>query len=258
MSRRALITGASSGIGKALCGELAAVGFDLIITARREAELQAIKKELQSKHRVQIEVLVSDLSNTAGVQKLAADVNALGPLDRLINNAGYGVYKEFKDSDLDDSIAMLQLNISALTALSHLLLPGLLQRRGKIMNVASTAAFQPGPYMAAYYASKAYVLSFSEAIAEELAPHGVTVTALCPGPTTSGFQERAVMRKSKLVQNRKLPTSEDVAAYGLRAMERGQRVAIHGIMNWCMAQSVRFTPRIIITKIVKFLSRPES
>jgi uncharacterized protein len=225
---------------------------------RREAELQAIKKELQSKHRVQIEVLVSDLSNTAGVKKLAADVNAIGPLDRLINNAGYGVYKEFKDSDLDDSIAMLQLNISALTALSHLLLPGLLQRRGKIMNVASTAAFQPGPYMAAYYASKAYVLSFSEAIAEELAPHGVTVTALCPGPTTSGFQERAVMRKSKLVQNRKLPTSEDVAAYGLCAMERGQRVAIHGIMNWCMAQSVRFTPRIIITKIVKFLSRPES
>ena len=253
---RALITGASSGIGRALAFEAARAGYELILSARRSAELADLAEEIRRTSGVKVHCLTADLSNSAEVRGLADRVKALGPLDVLINNAGFGLYNEFKDSELDPLLNMLQLNVSALTALCKLLLPDLIQRRGKIMNVASTAAFQPGPYMAAYYASKSYVLSFSEAIAEELAPLGVTVTALCPGPTRSEFQERAAMRKSALVANRTLPSSEAVAAYGFKAMQRGQRVAIHGSLNWLMAQSIRFTPRALVLKLVKFLSRP--
>jgi short-subunit dehydrogenase len=135
-------------------------------------------------------------------------------------------------------------------------MPDLIATKGKVLNTASTAAFQPGPYMAVYYATKAFVLSFSEAIGAELAPHGVTVTALCPGPTASRFQDKADMGTSALVKGKKLPTSEDVAAKGYRALQRGQRVYIPGGMNWIMAQSVRFTPRNMVTALVKQMSKP--
>jgi short-subunit dehydrogenase len=146
---------------------------------------------------------------------------------------------------------MIQVNVTALTALTRALLPGMLQRqRGGILNVASTAAFQPGPLMAVYYATKAYVLSFSEAVAEETRGSGVTVTALCPGPTASGFQAGADMESSKLVKGRKLPSSASVAAYGVRAMNSGKVVAVPGFTNKVMAASVRFTPRTMLRRIV--------
>jgi short-subunit dehydrogenase len=151
---------------------------------------------------------------------------------------------------------MIQLNMTTVVTLTKLFLPDLLATRGKILNLASTAAFQPGPYMAVYYATKAFVLSFSEAIASELEDTGVTVTALCPGPTASGFQEKADLGNSALVKGKQLPTSEDVAALGYRAMQRGQRVYIPGAVNWVMAQSMRFTPRNLATKVVKILTGP--
>jgi short-subunit dehydrogenase len=150
----------------------------------------------------------------------------------------------------------MQLNMATVVVLTKLFLPDLLATRGKLLNTASTAAFQPGPYMAVYYATKAFVLSFSEAIASELEGTGVTVTALCPGPTASGFQEKADMHVSALVKGKKLPTAPAVAAEGYGAMQRGQRVFIPGVMNWLMARSVRFTPRNMITGIVKAMSKP--
>ena len=153
---------------------------------------------------------------------------------------------------------MIDVNITALTRLTKLLLPAMLaQRDGRILNVASTAAFQPGPYMAVYYATKAYVLSYSEALAEELAGSGVSVTALCPGATESGFSAAASAENSGLFKGRRLPTSREVAEYGIVAMERGQRVAIHGVMNWLMAQSLRLSPRRAVTAMVAYMSRPK-
>jgi uncharacterized protein len=257
-SKRILITGASSGIGRALAFEAASQKMDVILSARREPELASLAAELKGKYSVNVHIIPADLSQVASAKALCAAVNAIGPLDALINNAGYGLFGEFKDCALDDTLKMAELNMLSLTVTCRLLLPGLLQTRGKIMNVASTAAFQPGPYMAAYYASKAYVLSFSEALAEELAASSVSVTALCPGPTRSGFQDRAAMHDSALVKDKSLPTSEAVARYGFSAMQKGKRVAVHGIMNWLMAQSIRLTPRVVVTKLVRFLSRPSA
>jgi hypothetical protein len=151
-------------------------------------------------------------------------------------------------------VAKMQALADALQ--NKLSMPDLLATRGKILNTASTAAFQPGPYMAVYCATKSFVLSFSEAIASELEDTGVTVTALCPGPTASGFQDKANLGNSALVKGKKLPTAEDVAALGYRAMQRGQRVYIPGFVNWAMAQSMRVTPRNLATKVVKTLTRP--
>jgi len=147
---------------------------------------------------------------------------------------------------------MINVNITALTYLTRLFLPQMVKNGfGKIMNVASTAAFQPGPTMSVYYATKAYVLHFSEAIGNELEGTGVTVTALCPGATTSGFQAAANLGESKLVKGKKLPTSKDVAEYGYRAMMKGKAVAIHGFGNWLLAQSPRFAPRSWVVKVAR-------
>lgn len=256
-NKTALITGASSGIGKALATEFAQDGYDLVLAARSVNKMQALADELQQRHKVAVTVIGADLQTQEGAQKLHADIQARGfTLSALVNNAGYGTFGEFKDAALADELAMMQLNMHTVVALTHLFLPDLIATRGKLLNTASTAAFQPGPYMAVYYATKAFVLSFSEAIAAELAPYGVTVTALCPGPTASGFQDKADMHASSLVKGKKLPTSEQVAAKGYRALQRGQRVYIPGGMNWLLAQSVRFSPRNLVTALVQHLSKP--
>lgn len=253
-----LITGASSGIGKALAHEFARDGWHVLLAARRIDALEALADELRQAYGVSANAIASDLEKPDGAARLHADVGKLGlELDALVNNAGYGLYGQFKETQLSSELAMMQLNMSSLIALTKLFLPDLTTRRGRILNVASTASFQPGPYMAVYYATKAFVLSFSEAIAEELR-NTVTVTALCPGPTTSGFQDRSAMNKSRLVMNRRLPTSEDVAAAGYRAFKRGRRVYIHGWLNWLMTQSVRVTPRRVVAMIVRLISRPAS
>lgn len=255
--KTALITGASSGIGLALARHFAQDGYHLVLAARSVAKLQALADQLHSQFQVDVTVIGADLETNGGAAQLHADIKARNiVLSALVNNAGYGAFGEFKDSALPQELAMMQLNMNTVVALTKLFMPDLLATRGKILNTASTAAFQPGPYMAVYYATKAFVLSFSEAIASELEGTGVTVTALCPGPTASGFQDKADLGNSALVKGKKLPTSEEVAAQGYRAMQRGQRVYIPGFVNWAMAQSIRFTPRNMVTRLVKTISRP--
>ncbi len=256
-TKTALITGASSGIGKALAENFAADGYQLVLAARGVAKMQALADELKQRHGTTTAVIAADLETSEGAAALHAEVKRRGiVIDALVNNAGYGAFGEFKGSALGPELAMMQLNMTTVVVLTKLFMPDLLATRGKVLNTASTAAFQPGPYMAVYYASKAFVLSFSEAIASELEGTGVTVTALCPGPTASGFQDKADMHASALVKGKKLPTADVVAAAGYRAMQRGQRVVIPGTMNWLMAQSPRFTPRNVVTSLVKVMSKP--
>lgn len=255
--KTALITGASSGIGKALARHFAQDGYQLVLAARGVTKMQALADDLQKQFKVVVTVIGSDLETNDGAARLHAEVKARGiVLSALVNNAGYGAFGEFKDSALAPELAMMQLNMNTVIVLTKLFLPDLLATRGKILNTASTAAFQPGPYMAVYYATKSFVLRFSEAIASELEDTGVTVTALCPGPTASGFQDKADLGNSALIKGKKLPTSEAVAALGYRAMQRGQRVYIPGFVNWVMAQSMRITSRNLATKVVKTLTKP--
>ena len=240
----ALVTGASSGIGRDLARLLAADGYDVVLVARRADALEALAAELGGAR-----VLAADLADPAAPAKLAAEVP---DVDVLVNNAGVGDYGPFAEADLAKTLGMLQLNVAALTELTRRYLPGMLKRgNGRVLNLASTAAFQPGPLMAVYYATKAYVLSFSEAVAEEVRGQGVTVTALCPGPTASGFQAGAGMEESRLVKGRRLPTSEQVARAGYRAMRRGRVVAVVGVGNRVLAASVRLSPRFVIRRVVK-------
>jgi short-subunit dehydrogenase len=256
-TKTALITGASSGIGKALAENFAKDGYQLVLAARGVAKMQALADDLQKRYKIKAIVIGADLETHEGATRLHADIKARGiTLSALANNAGYGAFGEFKDSALAPELAMMQLNMNTVVVLSKLFLPDLIATKGKLLNTASTAAFQPGPYMAVYYATKAFVLSFSEAIASELEGPGVTVTALCPGPTASGFQDKADMGASALVKGKKLPGSDEVAEQGYRAMQRGQRVFIPGAMNWIMAQSIRFTPRTMVTTMVKLMSKP--
>ena len=252
----ALITGASSGIGRELAILFAAHAIDLILIARNENKLMSLQKRLQSEHPVEIRVLVSDLSEPMAGQVVFDQIAQWDiRVDYLINNAGVGEFGFFVDSDWQKDQMIIDLNIKVLTQLTKLFIPGMKENGyGRIMNVASTAAFQPGPLMAVYYASKAYVLSFSQALANELEDSGITVTALCPGPTESGFHQAVSMEASGLVKNRSLPTSRDVAVYGYQAMMRGKAVAIHGRVNWLLANASRLFPRKLVTRVVRMIS----
>ena len=255
--RIALITGASSGIGKALAENFAENGYDVVLAARSVVKMEAQAADLQRRFGIKALAIAADLETTAGAAQLYNEIKSRGlTLSALANNAGYGTYGEFKDASLDTQLAMMQLNMSSVVALAKLFLPDLLATKGKMLNTASTAAFQPGPYMAVYYATKAFVLSFSEALAAELAETGVTVTAFCPGPTASGFQNKANMHHSAMVKDKRLPTSEAVARKGFRAMQRGRRVYIPGLKNWILAELPRFTPRRLVTAIVMWVTGP--
>ena len=238
----ALVTGASSGIGLEIARVLA-MDHDLTLAARSADKLDALAAEIGGAH-----VIAVDLSDPTGPRKLVAELPAV---DVLVNNAGFGDWGAFATAAETKLDAMIELNVGALTRPARAYLPGMIERRnGRIMNVASTAAFQPGPLMAVYYATKAYVLSLSEALAEETRGTGVTVTALCPGPTASGFQAGAAMEDSRLVKGRKLPTAAEVAAYAVKAINRGDVVAVPGFMNKAMAASVRLSPRPVIRRVV--------
>lgn len=257
MDRRqtALITGASSGIGLDLAHLFARDGWDVILVARTESKLREIAKTVETAHKVRAFVVPADLTQRDAPQLIFDEVarQAL-PVDSLVNNAGFGLAGAFVETDLARELEMIQVNIAAVTHLTKLFLPQMVQRRsGRIMNVASTAAFQPGPLMAVYYATKAYVLSWSEALSEELAGSGVTVTALCPGATATGFADVAAMSKSRLFNLTKPMTSMDVAREGYKAMMAGKRVVVTGMRNKVMAQSIRVSPRSLVTKIVKRL-----
>lgn len=249
----ALITGASNGIGLELARIHAAKGDHLILVARSVSKLTEIKSDLEKQHRIQVHVIAKDLSAPNAAQEVYDETTRLGlTVDYLINNAGFGDFGMFTNTDWNKEQQMINLNITALTQFTKLYLKDMVRRgKGRVMNVASTAAFQSGPTMAVYFATKAYVLSFSEAVDNEVRDKGVTVTALCPGATESGFQAAAAMEESRLVKGRKLPTSKAVAEYGYKAMMAGKTVAIHGLLNRVMANAVRFLPRALVVKATR-------
>ena len=250
-----LITGASSGIGLELAKIHAKQKDNLILIARSENKLNELASQLREKHKVNVEILSLDLSLIDSPQKVfdfAKEKNIT--VDYLINNAGFGDFDFFAETNWNKQAQMIDLNIKSLTALTHLFLrPMMLRKSGKIMNVASTAAFLPCPMMAVYAATKHYVLAFSEALANELSDKGITVTALCPGATTSGFQDAAAMQDSGFMTNVKFATAESVAQYGYKSMMKGKRVAIPGFFNKLSAGSIRLTPRKLVTKIARKL-----
>jgi uncharacterized protein len=251
-SETVLVTGASSGIGAELARVFAEGGASLVLTARSVDKLEALASELREKHGGKVRVVAADLGAQEGPERLLQRLlEEAVQVDVLVNNAGYAGFGHFTETGWAEEAGMLQLNVVSLTELTKRLLPAMVARgRGGVLNVASTAAFQPGPLMAVYYASKAYVLSFSEALAEELRGSGVTVTALCPGATESGFQARAAMQASRLVKGKRLMDAARVAQAGYDGFRRGRAVVIPGFQNRLLVQSVRFTPRRWVTRIV--------
>ena len=256
MNKTALITGASSGIGLELAKEFAKNSIDVVLVARNETRLNEIARELSTQYGIRVFVMAIDLSKPDAAAEIFQRVKKENLfIEYLINNAGFGDFGMFCDSDWKKLESMISLNITTLTRFCRLFIGEMKElKQGRIMNVASTAAFQPGPLMAVYYATKAYVLSFSGAISNELKDYGITVTALCPGPTLSGFWDAAVANDSKLVKWKKMPTSAEVAAYGYKAMMKGRSIAIHGCMNRIMVLSVRFSPRKMVIAIVRKMS----
>ncbi|NWJ44416.1 MAG: SDR family oxidoreductase [Chloroflexi bacterium] len=252
-SKTALITGASSGFGVEFAGFFAKDGHDLVLVARNESVMLQQAAALSAKYGVKVKVLPKDLSRPEAPQEIFDQLHADNiTVDILVNNAGYATYGNFVELNLNGELDMMQVNMQALTHLTRLFLPGMVARRfGKILNIASTAAFQPGPLMAVYYATKAFVLSFSEALYNELSGTGVTVTVLCPGPSQTGFQKRAAMEKSKLVSGKKIMDATTVARIGYDALNKGKMTVIPGFRNTFMIQIVRFTPRKMVLGIVR-------
>lgn len=253
MRNTALITGSSNGIGFEFAGIHAAKGGDLVLVARNLNKLEKLKDDLEKKHHVNIYLIKKDLSMPGAAQEVFDEIRIHRiVIEYLINNAGFGDFGFFAESDWSKQEQMINLNIVSLTHLTWLFLPGMIARnRGKIMNVASTAAFAPGPTMAVYFATKAFVLSFSQAIDNEVREYGVTVTSLCPGPTRSGFSEAASLKGSRLFENRKIPGAREVAEYGYYSMMSGKTVAIHGLKNKIMAHSSRLAPRSLVVKAAR-------
>ncbi|MFD1356361.1 SDR family NAD(P)-dependent oxidoreductase [Fictibacillus halophilus] len=254
MNKTVLITGASSGIGLEFASLFAKDGYHLVLNARNESRLKEIASELTAKYGVKVTVAAKDLSIPESADELASELASAGiEVDVLINNAGFAAYGPFNETSWKEEKDMIQVNIMALTALTKQLLPGMIKRNsGKILNVASTAAFQPGPLMAVYYATKAYVLSFSEAVNYELRDTNVSVTALCPGATATNFEKRASLESSRLFQSGAMNAS-DVALEGYKALMENKSLTIPGFKNKALANLVRFLPRKSVLKIVHYV-----
>jgi len=246
------VTGASSGIGYELAKILAREGHDVALVARSADQLAKISADLQDDFGVRALVVVADLSDPEAPERVFEQLReAEFRVDVLVNNAGFGTMGRFSRSDTAAQVDMVAVNVSALTHLTRLYAEPMAQRgHGRIMNVASTAAFQPGPFMAVYFATKAYVLSFSEALAEELRGSGVTVTALCPGPTVTGFQKRAGMEHAPIGGRMVTGDAASVARVGYAGMMKGRRVVVPGLANRVGAFLPRLFPRALATRVV--------
>ena len=252
MRRTALITGASAGIGLGLARLFASKQNDVVLVARRGERLREIAAGLEAEYRITAHVVVADLAAFDGARRAFEEITELGlEIEYLVNNAGFGTFGPFAETDAVETMDLVRVNIGALTELTALFLPAMVARHsGRVLNVASAAAFQPGPLMATYYASKAYVLHFSEALNEELEGTGVSVTAVCPGPVHTEFQQVAGMETSRLVRDKRLITVEEVAEAGYEAMMRGKAYVIPGLGNRLLAFGVRFAPRRFVAKFV--------
>ena len=250
----ALVTGASSGIGRSLALRFARQGYDVVLVARRQASLEALAAEIHHLGRA-AHFHAADLAQRGSAADLHGRLESVGtPVDVLVNNAGVGMRGRFDELSLDRQLAMIELNVVSLTALTRLFLPAMLERNvGGVLNVASTAAFQPGPLMSVYYATKAYVLSFTEAIAEEVAATELKVSCLCPGPTETGFAAEADLEQSRLFKGGAM-SADDVARIGFDGWTAGQRVVIPGFSNRVGAFAVRLMPRRLVPKVTKRLN----
>ena len=252
MPRTVLITGASSGIGYELALLFGRDGFDCVLTARSADRLEMLAEQLRKQHQVRVTVIPADLADPASPDRIFSALRTERiDIDVLVNNAGFPTYGHFAQLDTRRELDELQVNVVALTHLTRLFLPGMIARRdGRILNLASTAAFEPGPLMAVYYASKAYVLSFSQAIGNELTGTGVSVTTLCPGITRTGFQAAGAMEDSRLVQGR-MADAASVALAGYRGVMARKSIVIPGLANKLLPLAVRLAPRSVVTSMVR-------
>ncbi len=255
-TQTAVITGASGGIGYELAKLFARDHYDLVLVARSGDRLNHIAAELQGQFGIVVKAVALDLAAAPAPKFMFDQLQREGvAVDVLVNNAGFGTFGEFGAMTEGEILGQISLNVTALTQLTRLFLPPMLARHsGKIMNVASTAAFQPGPLMAVYYATKAYVLSFSEALANEVAGSGVVVSCFCPGATDTNFQRRAGMENSRLFKKLRPMNAEAVARDGYRGLMGGRTVVISGVQNWLVAESVRFAPRKVVTAISRWVA----
>ncbi len=254
-----LVTGASSGIGRALADLLAAGGHELVLVARGEERLRETAADLEARHGARAHVVVADLARAEAPERIGEAVDRLGlAIDHLVNNAGFSVYGPFAETDPDAQREVIAVNVTAVTSLARRFLPPMVARgAGRVLNVASTAAFQPGPRMAVYYASKAYVLSFSLALSVEVQGTGVTVTALCPGPSPTGFAVRAGVERAPLFKAKWLSTDPRVVARaGYEGMLRGERIVVPGMIHKAHDLAVRLVPRSFAARLAGRIQAP--
>ncbi|MGB3148259.1 MAG: SDR family oxidoreductase [Paracoccaceae bacterium] len=251
-----LITGASEGLGREFAALAAAEGRDLILAARQADKMEAMAEKLRARYKIAIEVLPTDLSDPEAVELLWRRASSRRRIDILVNNAGLGYNGAFSAEDFSREKASINVNVMALTILMKHAVPHMMASGGgRILNIASVAAFMPGPYMAVYHATKAYVLALSEAVSEELRGSKVTITTQCPGPTATNFQKDAAMENAPVMKQR-IPTAASVARAGWKAMKKGRRLQIPGLMNKLNSLGPRFAPRAIVPRIVaKYLKQ---
>lgn len=252
MNKTALITGASGGLGLSFVKILARDGYDVVLVARNAEKLAEIKADIESSYGVRAYVVAKDLCHTESVNEVFDATEALGlKIDVLINNAGFGDFGEFHKSDINKQIRMVDLNVIALMQLCHLYIPQMIERgSGNILNVDSIAAFQAGPLMSVYYATKAFVLSFSQALTRELKGTGVKVTALCPGPIKTNFENSSELGGSGLFKNLKVWSPDTVAEFGYKNMKRGRSLCVCGALNKLIVFSNRLAPRALVRNAV--------
>ena len=257
MNKTVLITGASTGIGYELSKIFSNNGYNLVLASRNRQRLEVIAREMEKQHDIQAKVIQKDLSKASACQELYNDIVADGiDIDVLVNNAGFGINGKFTDLSVDKHMDLIQLNITSLTMLCKLFGTDMVKKRsGKILNVASTAAFQAGPLMSTYYASKAYVLSLSEGLNNEFAQDGVHVSVLCPGPTDTEFGARADMESSKIANVPWIMSAAKVANISFSGLMRGKKIIIPGLMNKLIAFSTRFAPRSVLVLITRSLNQ---
>ena len=251
MKNTALITGASSGLGYEFSKIFAREGYNLVLVARNEKKLLELKNELEEEYKIEVEVIPKDLKNHDSAKELyEATTEKNIEVEVLVNNAGFGDFGDFINSDLSKQEEMVDVNVKALMQLSHFYLNDMKKRnRGKLLNVASVAAFEPGPLMSVYYATKAFVLSFTEALSVELKDTNIIVSALCPGPTKTGFEKNADTIGRGIFKNLKVSTANYVAEYGYRSLMQGKVIATPGLNNKTLVFSAKIAPRSLVRRI---------
>ncbi|PWJ89640.1 hypothetical protein C7380_11443 [Oceanotoga teriensis] len=259
MENFVLITGASNGIGKEMAYIFAEMGFNLLLIARNFEKLNDIKNKIEKKNNIKVLILSKDLTDIESIKDIYSFCNIEEiNVEILINNAGFASFGEFHSIDLDTDLSQINLNIMALTMLTKLFLKDMIEKRnGKILNVSSIAAFQPGPLMSVYYASKAYVESFTQAISNESKQYGITVSSLCPGPVNTGFKERAGMNRSNLFKGKGVMSAEKVAKYAIKCLFKGKKRIIPGFLNKCSVFSTRFVSSSFAAKIAKSIQKED-